>query len=81
MLYSSSCVIPMQLLSAAPHNMRDGDPVYFRAAAFNAIGQGPWSQINASPPTMISTPRISAVPIITDQAGTYVTISWGLSAN
>jgi hypothetical protein len=43
MLYSSNCVIPMQLLSGAPHNMRDGDPVYFRVAAFNAIGQGAWS--------------------------------------
>jgi len=30
---------------------------------------------------MISTPTISGVPSIVDQTGTYVTVSWGPSAN
>jgi hypothetical protein len=76
MLYSSNCVIPMQLLNAAPHNLRDGDPVYFRAAAFNAFGQGSWSELNTIAPLMISTPAISGVPTVVTQTGTSVTVAW-----
>jgi hypothetical protein len=75
----TSCFLPMEVLSAAPYLLQEGDLIVVRVAAQNEKGSGIASEENPSGATL-RTPIVMQIPELASKTDDSIRIRWARTA-
>jgi hypothetical protein len=71
----TSCVLPMEVLSAEPYLLQEGDLIVVRVAAQNEKGWGLASQVNPTGATL-RTPHVMQIPELASKTDDSIRLRW-----
>ena len=73
------CVLPMEVLSAAPYLLQEGDLIVVTVAAQNEKGSGLASDVNPAGATL-RTPHVMQIPELASKTDDSIRIRWARTA-